>query len=147
MPWRRMDHETGRLIEDQEPFVFVHDVEVHIMGPKLSRLRRLICGEQHIYLVAPGEVPGRPAPVVVDPDGALGNQAGGLCARKRKLIGEEPVEPLGGFDRYLEAEASLRQRSAQLTRKLLLDWPTYRRIPIALDPPTRARSPARWLRS
>jgi hypothetical protein len=73
---RGMNHQTGRLIQDQQVLVLEHDTEGQLAGNEPPRWSRL--GKLHCDTVAPFECAGRTGTGAVDMDGTGSNEASGL---------------------------------------------------------------------
>ena len=126
----RMHHQSGRLVDDGEMLVLEDDRQRN--GGGLEGAGRLVLGDPDGDALAAGEKAGGAGGLAVDVHGLVGDQPRGLGAGEAKLVGEEPVEALGGLGR--DREGQLRQP---------------RRTPVRGGgrPPARARSRARWRRS
>ena len=155
MARRRMNHQTGGLVDDGEILVLEHERERD--GGGLERTRRFVIRHPDDDDFAAGEEAGSASDLAIDRHSLVGHQAGSLGAGDGHLIGEKAVEALG-----LEAKDGEFDRGATRVRRAvcgcrLLRLPAshpprghppvlHLRRPESTPPPTGGRPPAtaRW---
>jgi hypothetical protein len=91
--WRRVHHQSRRLVDDREMLVLEDDGERN--GAGLDGARRLMLGKANGDLFTTGEGPGSPRRLTIDADQFVRDKTRRLRAGESELIGEEPIEPLG----------------------------------------------------
>ena len=157
MARRRMNHETGGLVDDGQVLVFEHEREGN--GSRLERSRRFVVRYSDDDDLAASEEAGSASDFSVDRHPLVGHQSGGLGAGDGHLIGEKPVEPFGfqaencefdfvrGILRGHRVGLALPRCPAVPPSRLHLRQPESTPPPIGGRPPATARWRVRWHRS
>ncbi len=93
---RRMHHEPGGFVDDEQLRVVIHDGN-RMMIRRDDAWRRRV-GHVDFNDVTMLEGARRPRRGIIDDDAPRGNQTSGETARQRELVCDEAIESLGGSD-------------------------------------------------
>jgi hypothetical protein len=93
MAGRRMNYQTGRLVDDGKLLVLENEREGN--GGRLERPGWLVIGDLNCYDLTPGEESGGASDFSVDCNPLVCDQTRGLGPGDRHLVGEKPIETLG----------------------------------------------------
>ena len=93
MAGRRMNYQTGRLVDDGEVLVLENEREGN--GRRLERSGGFVVRDLNRYDLAPGKAPGSPSEFSIDGHTLVCHEARGLSPGDGHLVGEKPIEALG----------------------------------------------------
>ncbi len=102
MPWGRMHHEAGGLIDHRECLILVYDIEWNV--GRREPARRLSIRKIEFDEIAPLEHARRAHGGSVDPNPLPGEQPGDLGSGKLQLVGQEAVDALRHLDQNAETD-------------------------------------------